>query len=59
MNQTTGQLMLAFPNLIYEDQVTVMIRFNYTLNQGLSGFYRSHYSGESLHLPVRDLKRHL
>jgi hypothetical protein len=45
MNKTSGQVMLAFPNVIADEQVTILIRFNYTLNEGLSGFYRSQYSG--------------
>lgn len=47
MNDTLGQLTLAFPNQLPLDQpVSLLLHFNYTLQQKLSGFYRSHYSGE-------------
>ncbi len=46
MNDTLGQLTLAFPRLLSEETLTVLIRFNYTLSQGLSGFYRSQYTGK-------------
>ncbi|BDA42905.1 Aminopeptidase N [Coccomyxa sp. Obi] len=44
-NETLGQLTLAFPNQLPLDQsVSILLHFNYTLQQKLSGFYRSHYS---------------
>ncbi len=45
LNETLGQLTLAFPRLLSAETVTLVLHFNYTLAQGLSGFYRSHYEG--------------
>ena len=44
-NETSEQLILAFPTVITASQLSVLLRFNYTLNEGLSGFYKSSYTG--------------
>ena len=49
-NETSEQLVLAFPAVITASQLSVLLRFNYTLNEGLSGFYRSSYKGSTLTL---------
>ena len=45
LNETLGQLTLAFPRQLSYETVTVRLKFNYTLKEGLSGFYRSQYTG--------------
>lgn len=44
-NETSEQVTLAFPKVITVPQLTLLLRFNYMLNEGLSGFYRSSYKG--------------
>jgi len=51
-NETSEQLTLAFPKLITASQLSLLLRFNYTLNEGLSGFYRSSYKGEPNLVPL-------
>ncbi len=51
-NETSEQLTLAFPTVITAPQLSVLLRFNYTLNEGLSGFYRSSYKGDPLTLTL-------
>lgn len=51
LNATSEQLTLAFPNAVEVSQLTLLIKFNYTLSEGLSGFYRSTYKG-ALPLPL-------
>lgn len=46
-NETSEQLILAFPAVIAASQLSVLLRFNYTLKDGLSGFYKSSYTGRS------------
>ena len=45
-NETSEQVTLAFPKVITAPQLTLLLRFNLTLNEGLSGFYRSTYQGK-------------
>ena len=45
LNATSEQLTLAFPSALPVSELTLLIRFNYTLSEGLSGFYRSTYKG--------------
>ena len=51
LNATSEQLTLAFPSALPVSELTFLIRFNYTLSEGLSGFYRSTYKG-ALPLPL-------
>ena len=51
-NETSEQLTLAFPAVITAPQLSLLLRFNYTLNEGLSGFYRSSYTGDTLALSL-------
>ena len=49
-NETSEQVTLAFPIVITAPQLTLLLRFNLTLNEGLSGFYRSTYQGDTPYL---------
>ena len=41
------QLILEFDDPITDPKFSFVVHFNYTLKQGLSGFYRSNYTSKS------------
>lgn len=46
-NTDQEQVILQFEEAIRGPSVDFVLHFNYTLSQGLSGFYRSTYKGEA------------